>query len=94
MDTHQITEQIVAELNLPEWDEPRAKLQVLFELSRTWREYGDPREIQLHRVADAAIRCVDMLIEDQIINPRSRAELRAQLTICKVIWETRMDYTG
>ena len=94
MDTHQITEQIVAELNLPEWDEPRAKLQVLFELSRTWREYGDPREIQLHRVADAAIRCTDKLIEDQIINPRSRAELRAQLTICKVIWETRMDYTG
>ena len=94
MNTHQITEQIVAELNLPEWDEPRAKLQVLFELSRTWREYGDPREIQLHRVADAAIRCTDKLIEDQIINPRSRAELRAQLTICKVIWETRMDYTG
>ena len=94
MNTHQITEQIVAELNLPEWDEPRAKLQVLFELSRTWREYGDPREIQLHRVADAAIRCVDKLIEDQIINPRSRAELRAQLTICKVIWETRKDYTG
>ena len=94
MDTHQITEQIVAELNLPEWDEPRAKLQVLFELSRTWREYGDPREIQLHRVADAAIRCTDKLIEDQIINPRSRAELRAQLTICKVIWETRKDYTG
>ena len=94
MDTHQITEQIVAELNLPEWDEPRAKLQVLFELSRTWREYGDPREIQLHRVADAAIRCTDKLIEDQIINPRSSAELRAQLTICKVIWETRMDYTG
>ena len=94
MDTHQITEQIVTELNLPEWNEPRARLQVLFELSRTWREYGDPREIQLHRVADAAIRCVDKLIEDQIINPRSRAELRAQLTICKVIWETRMDYTG
>ena len=94
MDTHQITEQNVAELNLPEWDEPRAKLQVLFELSRTWREYGDPREIQLHRVADAAIRCTDKLIEDQIINPRSRAELRAQLTICKVIWETRKDYTG
>ena len=94
MNTHQITEQIVAELNLPEWNEPRARLQVLFELSRTWREYGDPREIQLHRVADAAIRCVDKLIEDQIINPRSRAELRAQLTICKVIWETRMDYTG
>ena len=94
MNTQQITEQIVAELNLPEWNEPRARLQVLFELSRTWREYGDPREIQLHRVADAAIRCVDKLIEDQIINPRSRAELRAQLTICKVIWETRMDYTG
>ena len=94
MDTHQITEQIVAELNLPEWDEPRAKLQVLFELSRTWREYGDPREIQLHRVADAAIRCTDKLVEDQIINPRSSAELRAQLTICKVIWETRKDYTG
>ena len=94
MNTQQITEQIVAELNLPEWNEPRARLQVLFELSRTWREYGDPREIQLHRVADAAIRCVDKLIEDQIINPRSRAELRAQLTICKVIWESRMDYTG
>ena len=94
MNTHQITEQIVAELNLPEWNEPRARLQVLFELSRTWREYGDPREIQLHRVADAAIRCVDKLIEDQIINPRSRLELRAQLIICKVIWETRMDYTG
>ena len=94
MNTQQITEQIVSELNLPEWHQSRAKLQVLFELSRTWREYGDPREIQLHRVADAAIRCVDKLIEDQIINPRSSAELRAQLTICKVIWETRMDYTG
>ena len=94
MNTHQITEQIVTELNLPEWHEPRAKLQVLFELSRTWREYGDPREIQLHRVADAAIRCVDKLVEDQIINSRSSAELQAQLTICKVIWETRKDYTG
>ena len=94
MDTHQITEQIVAELNLPEWHEPRARLQVWFELMKAWREYGDPREIQLHRVADAAIRCTDKLVEDQIINPRSSAELRAQLTICKVIWETRMDYTG
>ena len=94
MNTHQITEQIVTELNLPEWHEPRAKLQVLFELTRTWREYGDPREIQLHRVADAAIRCVDKLVEDQIINSRSSAELQAQLTICKVIWETRKDYTG
>ena len=94
MDTHQITEQIVAELNLPEWHDARAKLQIWFELMKTWREYGDPREIQLYRVADAAIRCVDKLVEDQIINPRSSAELRAQLTICKVIWQSRMDYTG
>ena len=94
MNTQQITKIIVSELGLPEWHQPRASLQVLFELSRTWREYGDPREIQLHRVADAAIRCVDKLVEDQIINSRSSAELQAQLTICKVIWETRKDYTG
>ena len=94
MDTNQITKQIIAELNLPEWHQPRATLQVWFELMKTWREHGDPREIQLHRVIDASVRCVDKLVEDQIINPRSSAELHAQVTITKVIWETRMDYTG
>ena len=94
MDTHQITEQIIAELNLPEWHDARAKLQIWFELMKTWREHGDPREIQLHRVIDASVRCVDKLVEDQIINPRSSAELHAQVTITKVIWETRKDYTG
>jgi len=94
MDTKKITEIIIAELGLPEWHQHRATLQVWFELMKTWREHGDPSEIQLHRVADAAIRCTDKLVEDQIINPRSSAELRAQLTICKVIWQSRMDYTG
>ena len=85
MDTKKITEIIIAELGLPEYHQHRATLQVWFELMKTWRECGNPREIQLHRVADAAIRCTDKLVEDQIINPRSSAELRAQLTICKVI---------
>ena len=94
MDTKKITEIIIAELGLPEYHQHRATLQVWFELMKTWREYGNPREMQLHRVADAAIRCTDKLIEDQIINPRSSAKLQAQLTICKVIWQSRMDYTG
>ena len=94
MDTNQITELIIAELNLPEWHQPRAKLQVWFELMKAWREYGDPRDLTVHGVVDASIRCVDKLVGDQIINPRSSAELQAQLTICKVIWETRKDYIG
>ena len=94
MDTHQITEKIVEQLNLPEWHDARAKLQIWFELMKTWREYGDPRELRLHRVIDASIRCVDLLVADQIINPRSSAELHAQVTITKVIWENRKDYTG
>ena len=93
MNTQQITELIIDQINLPEWHQSRAKLQVLFELTRTWREYGDPRDLTLGLVVDAAIRCVDKLVDDQIIRPRSSEELQAQLAICKVIWQTRMDYT-
>ena len=94
MDTYQITKQIVTELNLPEWHDARAKLQIWFELMKTWRKHGDPRELTIQRIVDASVRCVDKLIDDQIINPRSSAELQAQLTVIKVLCETRKDYTG
>ena len=94
MDTHQITEQIVSRLNLPEWHEARAKLQVWFELMKTWRKHGDPRDLDLELLCEAAFRCVDLLVADQIINSQSSAETQAQITVYMTLCETRKDYTG
>ena len=94
MNTQQITELIIQEIGLPEWHQHRATLQVWFELMKTWREYGEPKELTLNGVVDASIRCVDKLVGDHIIEDRSSLELHAQLTIVRVICETRNDYTG
>ena len=85
-----LTELIIANLDLPKYHQPRAKMQVWYILRNSFYFIGVPRTED--DVRDVAIRCVDMLVGDTIIkdctDTNDQDEFEAQDSIVEVLTDT------